>query len=213
MKALFVILLLGKTFFSFGQTLEEWTQQKKTQIKYLLEQIAANKVYIDYLEKGYQIAHAGLQTIQDIKKGDFNLHFNFFDSLKKVNPQIKNWTKVAEIVAFQLRIIKKAKQTIKDIREAGQFTDNELDYCKMVFDNLLSACLQNINELVMVTTDGELTMKDDERIRRIDQLYTDMQDKYSFTTSFSEEMGILSAQRLSEQMELRLSENNLEIFN
>src|SRR5258706_14560273 len=85
-----------------AQTAEEWTQQKKTQIKYLLQQIAANKVYIDYLEKGYSIARNGLQTIQNIKKGDFNLHFNFFDSLKKVNPKIKGWAKVADIIAYQL---------------------------------------------------------------------------------------------------------------
>src|SRR5258706_12690912 len=104
MKALFIILLSAKTFFSFGQTTEEWTEQKKTQIKYLLQQIAANKIYIDYLEKGYQIAHGGLQTIQNIKKGDFNLHIGFLDSLKKINPAIKNWAKIADIIAFHRAI-------------------------------------------------------------------------------------------------------------
>lgn len=189
----------------YAQTSEEWTQQKKTQIKYLLQQIAANKVYIDYLEKGYSIARSGLQTIQNIKKGDFNLHFNYFDSLKKVNPRIKNWAKVADIIAYQLRIIKNTKQTIKDIHEAGQFTDDEMDYCKMVFGNLMEECLKNIDELVTIITDGDLEMKDDERMKRIDKLYADMQDKYSFTSSFSNEMGILSAQRLSEQVEINMS--------
>jgi hypothetical protein len=190
---------------SFAQTSEEWTQQKKTQIKYLLQQIAANEVYVQYLEKGYKIAHNGLQTIRDVKKGDFNLHFNFFDSLKKVNPNIKNFAKVAEIIALQLRIIKNTKQTIQDIKETGQFTEEELDYCKSVFDNLLTECIKNIDELVMVITDGKLSMTDDERIGRIDKLYADMQDKYAFTSSFSEETGILSAQRLSEQSEINLS--------
>ncbi len=205
MKSLFIILLISRSFFSFGQTAEEWTEQKKTQIKYLLEQIAANKVYIDYLEKGYRIVHAGLQTIQNIKKGDFNLHFSFLDSLKKVNPVVKGWAKVADIIAYQLRIIKTAKQTIQDIKETKQFTDDELNYCKKVFDNLLDECLKNIDELFMVITDGQLTMKDDERIKRIDKLYADMQDKYAFTSSFTNEMGILSAQRFSEQVEINLS--------
>ena len=205
MKSLVIILLLSKAFFSFGQTTQEWTEQKKTQIKYLLQQIAANKVYIDYLEKGYQIVHTGLQTMHDIKKGDFNLHFGFLDSLKKVNPAIKIWTKIADIIACQLRIIKNAKQTIKDIREAGQFTDDELDYCKTVFDNLMEECLKNIDELIMITTDGLLTMKDDERMKRIDKLYADMQDKYAFTCSFSNEMGILSAQRISDEADIKTS--------
>ena len=207
MKRIIVCLVMCNAFFCslHAQTTEEWTEQKKTQIKYLLQQITANKVYIEYIEKGYQIAHAGLQTIQDIKKGDFNMHFGFLDSLKKVNPALKNWTKVADIIAYQLRIIKNAKQTLKDIREAGQFTDAELDYCKRVFDNLMEECLKNIDELVMVTTNGQLTMKDDERMKRIDKLYADMQDKYSFTSSFSNEMGILTAQRLTEQTEINLS--------
>jgi hypothetical protein len=180
-------------------------QQKQKQIKRMLEQIAANKVYIDYLEKGYNIARNGLQTIQNIKKGDFNLHFNFFDSLKKVNPKIKTWTKVADIIAYQIRIIKETKQTIKGIKEARQFTEDELDYCKAVFDNVLEECLKNIDDLVTIITDGEVEMKDDERMKRIDRLYADIQDKYSFTSSFSNEMGILSAERLSEQVEIIMS--------
>jgi len=93
MKTILVILLLALSMFSYSQTVEEWTKQKKTQIKYLLQQIAANKVYLDYIEKGYGIARNGLNTIQSIKKGDFNLHSDFVSSLIKVNPKIKNYAK------------------------------------------------------------------------------------------------------------------------
>jgi len=44
---------------------------KETKINYLLQQIAANKVYIDYIEKGYKIAHSGLQTITRHKERRF----------------------------------------------------------------------------------------------------------------------------------------------
>ena len=205
MKNLLLVVAMVICHASFGQNTQEWTRQKKTQIKYLLQQIAANKVYIEYVEKGYNIASKGLQTIRDIKKGDFNLNFDFFESQKNVNPKIKNWAKVADIIAYQIRIIKAAKQTILDIKETGQFTNEELDYCKAVFDNLLTECIKNIDELVDVITNGNFEMKDNERMDRIDKLYMDMQDKYSFTSGFSEEMGVLSAQRLSEQAEINLS--------
>ena len=48
-------------------------------------------------------------------------------------------------------------------------------------------------------------MKDDERLKRIDGLYADIQDKYSFACSFSEDMGLLALQRLGEQMEINRS--------
>ncbi len=188
-----------------SQTLAEWTQQEKTQKKYLLQQIAALQVYLNYAKKGYEIANKGINIIQNIKKGDFNLHEEFFTSLKKVNPKISRYVKVADIIAYQVRIIKQTKQTIQGITETKQFTTDELDYCKKVFDNLLDECIKNIEELLMVITPDVLEMKDDERLKRVDKIYFDMLDRYSFCSSFSEEMGLLSVQRLGEQIEINRS--------
>ena len=205
MKIYILILSLVFSILANAQTLAEWTQQKKTQIQYLLDQIAANKVSIDYLEKGYEIARTGLNTIQNIKKGDFNLHLDFFGSLEIVNPKIKTYTRVADIIAYQVRIVKNISTTIKNLKESGQFNADELDYSKAVFENLLDECLKNVDELYLVITSDELQMTDDERIKRIDQLYTDMQDKYSFCQSFSKECSVLAMQRLSEQVEIMMS--------
>ena len=42
-----------------AQTFAEWFQQKKTQIKYLTEQIAALEQYGNYVKQGYRIAQGG----------------------------------------------------------------------------------------------------------------------------------------------------------
>ncbi len=205
-RILVLIIILFVACYSLNaQTWEEWTQQKKTAIKRLMEQIAANQVYIEYAQKGYKIMSDGLHTIRDIKNGDFHLHLGFIDSLKVVNPKIMSWAKVADIIACQLRIIKSTKQALVAVRESDQFTNEELDYCKRVFDNLLNECLKNIDELMLVITSGELEMTDDERIKRIGKIYLDMQDKSAFTSSFSNEMSVLAIQRLTEQTELNYS--------
>jgi len=111
MKLLFVLLLISKSFFSFGQTFEEWTQQKKTQKKYLLQQIAALQLYLGYVKKGYEVVNKGLITVRNIKNGDFNLHRDFLGSLKRVNPKIKKYAKVADIIAYQVRIKGNQKNT------------------------------------------------------------------------------------------------------
>lgn len=188
-----------------AQTTEEWTQQKQTQKKYLLRQIASLHTYISYVKKGYDIVSKGINTVRNIKKGDFNLHSDFFNSLKNVNPNISRYAKVADIIACQFRIIKQSKETIKGIRETKQFTNEELEYCTAVFNNLLAECIKTIDDLMMITTNGQLEMKDDERLKRIDRLYADMQDKYAFCSSFSEDMALLSMQRLGEQLEINRS--------
>lgn len=196
---------LFASFSSSAQTTDEWLNQNSTQKKYLLQQIAALQVYLGYAKKGYNIVTGGINTIRNIKNGDLNLHRDFFNRLKNVNPAIHRYAKVADIIACQVKIIKQTKLVLQQIRETKQFTEAELNYCKQVFDTLLGECIKTVEELMLVTTSGELEMKDDERLKRIDGLYADVQDKYSFACSFSEDMGLLAVQRLGEQMEINRS--------
>ncbi|MBS1737550.1 MAG: hypothetical protein JSS98_13225 [Bacteroidetes bacterium] len=198
-------IILSALFSSNAQTFAEWFNQKATQKKYLLQQIAALQVYLGYAKKGYTIVSSGVNTIRSIKQGDFNLHRDFFNHLKNVNPAISRYAKVAAIISYQLKIIKQTKFTIQHMRETKQFSEAERDYCKQVFDKLLDECLRTIEDLILVTTSGELEMKDNERLKRIDALYADMQDKYSFSCSFNEDIDILAVQRLGEQLEINRS--------
>ena len=188
-----------------AQTVNEWVNQKSTQKKYLLQQIAALQVYINYAKKGYNIVSGGINTIRDIKKGDLNLHNTFFSSLKTINPKISRYSKVADIISYQVRIIKLARQTLQSIREANQFSVEEIEYCKMVLDALLDDCIQSITELIEIITPDKLQMTDDERLVRIDKLYLDMQDKFTFSNVMSEDISLLALQRVSEQIEINRS--------
>src|SRR5438270_175824 len=104
MKIIFAIILSISIGVCHAQTFDEWFNQKETQKKYLLAQIAALHTYIDYAQKGFSIVNNGLNTIRDIKKGDFNLHNNFLNSLSTVNPTVKKYAKVASIIAMQISI-------------------------------------------------------------------------------------------------------------
>ena len=188
-----------------AQALNEWVNQKSTQKKYLLQQIAALQVYINYAKKGYNIVSGGINTIRDIKKGDLNLHNTFFSSLKTINPKISRYAKVADIISYQVRIIKLARQTLQSIREANQFSIEEIEYCKMVLDAMLDDCIQSITELIEIITPDKLQVTDDERLVRIDKLYLDMQDKFTFSNVMSEDISLLALQRLSEQIEINRS--------
>jgi hypothetical protein len=203
-KAIIFILLIVFSCQLKAQTFDEWFRQKKTQIKYLLQQIAANQIYIDYLQKGYKIARGGLTTINDIKHGDFNLHYAFFDSLKHVNPKIRNWAKIGDIAAMQVQIINETKAAVHRSQSSKQFTSSELTYLQNVFSHLLDECSKDIDALLTVTVSGKAEMSDDERINRIDAIYEDMEDKLLFSKSFTDEETILGAQRYNEQTDIEV---------
>lgn len=203
--SLFILLLSAFASTVKAQTFDEWFKQKKTQKKYLIQQIAALKVYTGYLQKGYLIARNGLNTISNIKNGELHLHDAFFNSLMNVNPNIRNVTKVSDIIRMQVKIVQTYNRSVKHAQASNGFCNDEIRYIKRVYSRLINDCTATIDELITVITDNKLTMKDDERIKRIDALYEEMQDNYSFTKSFSSQTMMLASARIQETNDIQNS--------
>lgn len=196
MKKLLMTLLMAVLSGSMGA-------QNKT-IKVLMEQVAALHVYIDYAQKGYTTVKKGLNTIGDFKRGEFNLHTSYFISLGVVNPAVKNYAKVAEILSVQAGILQNYNDTRQALAQQGDlFYGDELAYIEHAFGRLLADCEDTLAELEAVVTDGQLEMKDDERLERIDKLYARMTDNYTFCQSFSGGAKLLAASRKKEEKDVQ----------
>lgn len=204
-KSIQIMLLLALFSNAQAQTWEEWTQQKKLAIQRLREQIAANQVYLDYAKKGYRLVSHGLQSVEIIKQGDYALHLGYFDSLRKVNPRIKGCGKVAEIIKMQMQLLETREKAITVIRESARFNADEQVYGRQVIARVTEASAECLDELTRVIGNSMIPLTDDARIRRIDQLYLDVQDQLSFMQSFSNEVALLALQRLTEQTEIEYS--------
>lgn len=204
MKRCSIILsiFIGFSSIAHSQTFSEWFKQKKTQKKYLFQQIAALQVYIGYVKKGYKIAQQGLTAISDFKNGEFNLHKNYFNSLKNINPSVKHYAKVGAIIALQVETVKGCHKTFRQIRKSGAFTRDEISYIDKVFGRLMDDCADITEELITLTTSDELEMKDDERLERIDKLYNAMQGDYTFMRHFSSQTLLLVTDRLKEKNDI-----------
>ena len=204
-KTVSVILILLSAKACSAQTFDEWFKQKKTQKRYLLEQIAAFQAYLGFVKKGYSIAKNGLTTIGNIKNGDFNLHSEFFTSLKNINPAISNYSKVAEIIACQIKIVDTYRHIHRYVRSNSLFHPGEINYINKVLNSLIHYCADDINELIIVLTANASQMKDDERLKKIDDIYINIQDKYGFVRGFEDETKILAVQRLKQKNDVESS--------
>lgn len=200
--ALLFVLIAG---ISKAQTSAEWLQQKKVQKKYLLQQIAALQLYIGYARKGYTIARTGFTTISNFTKGEFNLHDTYIRSLIAVNPEVRRYVRVADIIALQVKIMQSYNRTYRLLNSSNTLTYDELAYVRRVFGRLLDDCEKTLEELIVITTDSQLTMKDNERIARIDNLYREMQEYFKFTEGFGNDAKLLAATRKKEQKDVEIS--------
>ncbi|WP_228520472.1 hypothetical protein [Flavobacterium sp. CSZ] len=174
-------------------------QAQAKQRKELLLQIAALQVYIDYAKKGYSVVSKGLNFIGDAKRGEVNLHGDYFTSLLKINPKVKNYYKTAEILSMQFKIMKICKRTYSDLKGSDLFHGNELDYIERSFERLLENCNDTLDQLLFITTDSKLQLQDDQRIERIDALHKMMVEDYNFCLSFSNEAKLLSLSKSREK--------------
>lgn len=176
---LFPMLLL-QSFKSSAQTWNEFFKQKKTQVKYLGQQIAALELYIGYARKGYEIIDGGINVVKEMSSGEFSLHRNFFASLAAVNPVIKNSVRVLEITDRQISIL-----ALLEHWKSDELTRQEQINLDLVKANLLGECLLDMEALFLIMSSGKLELTDDQRLQRLEKIWLSMQDKYAFAVSFS----------------------------
>ncbi len=197
MKKIILILLLVPCL-CMGQS------QEAKQLLLNVEKLAQLKVMLSHMKKGYEILHSGYTSIKNISEGNFNLHRDFLDGLLQVSPAVKKYSKVADIIHFQLKIVKESKDALREFRSNRQFTSGEVEYLVKVYGNLLGESLKKLDELAMVLTAGKLRMSDDERLKAIDGIHSEVLEQYTFLNEFSNGTAILSLQREKEKMDIDL---------
>jgi hypothetical protein len=203
-KVLFLMsmLWLSVAVDATAQNWNEWFKQKETQKRYLARQIALLKIYTEYLREGITIVNKGLNTVRNIQNGDFNLHRDFFGSLKNVNPHIANSAKVADIIAFHVFVVRELHRVNNFCRNNRHFTAEEIRYVSEVYTNMVYLCDVSLSELLTIIQPNYLEMKDDERHRRIDIIHQDALDRQTFASTFSSQTKLLATQREREQRDI-----------
>jgi hypothetical protein len=208
MKALMIILFTLFSKFSSAQKTEEFLKQKETQKTYLLEQVAALKLYAGLLKDGYSVVNKGIKSIMKFTNGELDLHTAFFNSLKAVNPAVANNWKVTEVIKLQSAVNKAFR-----LSHQLKVSSVERSYFESVRSKILNECSNDVDELLLLISSEKLQMKDDERIYRIDNLYERMSDKYDFTKSFISQIKQLSQQRTQDKRDLKASEKINQLKN
>jgi hypothetical protein len=164
-----------------------------------VEKLVQFKQILSDMKKGYTIVSNGYGAIKDISEGNFSLHRTFLDGLMAVNPELRKYRKVADIITYQARILSEYKEAFNRFRNGGHFSSQEITYLGKVYGNLFDRSLENLDELAMVLTANELRMSDDERLQAIDRIYDDMQQKLSFLRRFNKKTASLDQSRKQQQ--------------
>lgn len=178
--------------------------QEMQQLLLDIEKLTQMKSILSDMKTGYQIYQQGYGTISSLSKGNFNLHNSYITGLMAVNPAVRKYGRVAEIISMQASLVSEYKRHSKLFQQSGSFSVTELSYMRDVYDRLVSESLDNLEELANVVTANKLRMSDAERIRAIDRLYATCSDKLQFLRSFNNQGISLSLQRSKDAADVRM---------
>jgi len=201
MKKIIIILILtgGITVSAHKANAQASTAQDVQQLVLDIEKLTQFKAILTDMKTGYTLLTQGYNQVKDISQGNFNIHSAFLNSLMAVNPEVRKYGRIADIIEEQASIVSEYKSTLRQANAGGHFNAGELIYMNQVFSQLLTQSLNNLTTLANVITAGNLRMSDAERLQTIDHIYSDTQNKLVFLRSFDNQVAILSLQRQKAQ--------------
>lgn len=203
------LLLAGFCCCALGQSLQaqtfnEWFRQSKTRKKYLIKQIAALEDLLLTGEKGWRIAEAGIRDIGQIKNGEFNMHQAFFQSLKTINPLIKNDRIIQDIILQEEILTEDLMESFGIWQKSPFLQPKEINTIARMVEQLVESGEQLADALRVLTTDNSYQLSDGERLNAIHVLNLEFTRYSSQAKAFMDGTNRLIAQRQQEAAELSL---------
>jgi len=120
-----IIVMLAVCSFGFSAKAQSFEIQ---QLLLNWEKLTQFKKILQNMYDGYKVLHAGYTTVKDISEGNFNLHKTFLDGLMQVSPGVKKYKRIADIINYQVQIVKEYKAAYNRFKSNQQFSVQEIDY-------------------------------------------------------------------------------------
>lgn len=159
------------------------------------EKLQTLEKMLDNMYMGYKILDKGYTTIKKITEGDYSIHQAFLDGLMAVNPSVRNYKRIPFIIEYQKLLMQEYKRAWKQLKNDPNLTIDEIFYIESVYNFIVKASLQNLDDLAMIITATKLRMSDDERMRAIDNIFYDMENRMVFLRGFNNDTRLLAIQR------------------
>jgi hypothetical protein len=208
MKYIVLIMLL---MFSKINVIAQSKEAQQLLLNY--EKLKQMKNTLEDMKQGYEILKNGYNSVKNVAEGNFNLHDVFLGKLMAISPVVINYQRVGDIILCQRNLVKEYKQASNQFSKSNLFDADELKYLRKIYENLISQSIQNLDELTTVLTATKLKMSDDERLRSIDRIFADSEDKLDFLRSFNRQTQLLLSQRDREQQSLQQTRKLYQINN
>lgn len=143
-----------------------------------------------------------LDEITDWVEKQRALYKDYFDELWKVKEVLTYYSKVKDIAAQQILLVKEYKTAWRGVQQDGHFTKEEVRYMGKVYTGIIEESLKNLEGVALVITSFTTQMSDARRIQMIDAAAAALQQNYADLKAFNTQNIQLSLQRSKDEHDI-----------
>lgn len=144
-----------------------------------------------------------LEEIANWSEKQRDLYQKYFDELQTVKSAISGYQRIREISQKQARIVSEYQKCWAVIQADEHFTLKEKEYMARVYTGILSATVENLDQMAQLVKSFTLQMSEGERLELINETANRVDQNYQDLISFNLSNGQLSLQRASNSDEIR----------
>jgi hypothetical protein len=145
-----------------------------------------------------QLSRLRLAEISGWTSQQQQLYSGYYDELWKIRSVITYYQRIKDLTVKQVALVTEYNRAWGMLRQDKHFSPAELSDMQQVYNGILAASVQNLDQILLVVNSNKTQMTDEQRLELINHAGDHLDDNYDDLHRFNTQNEILSLQRSKE---------------
>lgn len=142
-----------------------------------------------------QLSRLRLTEISDWTSQQRQLYSGYYDELWKVKATITYYQRIKDLTVKQVALVTEYNRAWGMLKQDQHFNSAELSAMQRVYSGILSASVENLDQIMLVVNPGKTQMSDEQRLELVNRAGNRLDDNYNDLRRFNIQNQVLSLQR------------------
>lgn len=189
---------------AIAQIIKEAVKKVIKAVDLMIQRLQNKTIWLQNAQKVLEnkLSELKLNEIAEWTEKYRKLYEEYYDELWTVKNILSTYQRVRQAMDKQVRVVDAYTKAWKLIKDDDRFTQAELDYIHKVYTGILQESINNLNQLLVVTSSYKTQMSDAERLRIISEAGDGIEKNLNDLLEFNSHVYMLSLSRARSQSEI-----------
>ncbi|MFA6245354.1 MAG: conjugal transfer protein TraI [Mucilaginibacter sp.] len=145
-----------------------------------------------------QLSRLRLTEISNWTSQQRQLYSGYYDELWKVKATITYYQRIKDLTVKQIALVAEYNRAWGMLKRDQHFNAAELSAMQSVYSGILSASVDNLDQILLVVNPGKTQMSDEQRLELVNRAGNHLDENYDDLRRFNMQNQVLSLQRSKE---------------